>query len=130
MTRSGSWGYGLRMLAILALLGAAAFPLYWMFVTSMTPSSELFAPAARLVPKPSEIGVYRDAFHGTSVTTWVRNSAIVAVGTTVVSLALALFPAYALSRFRFRGMGLVGFGLFITQMLPGDACCTAVRDLR
>jgi multiple sugar transport system permease protein len=118
------------MLAILALLGAAAFPLYWMFVTSMTPSSELFAPAARLVPKPSEIGVYRDAFHGTSVTTWVRNSAIVAVGTTVVSLALALFPAYALSRFRFRGMGLVGFGLFITQMLPGDACCTAVRDLR
>jgi len=65
MTRSGSWSHGVRMLAILALLGAAAFPLYWMFVTSMTPSSELFAPSARLVPKPSEIGVYRDAFHGT-----------------------------------------------------------------
>ncbi len=106
------------MVAILALLGAAAFPLYWMLVTSMTPSSELFAPAARLVPKPSEIGVYREAFGGTSVATWVRNSAIVAVGTTVLSLALAIFPAYALSRFRFRGMGLVGFGLFITQMLP------------
>jgi multiple sugar transport system permease protein len=118
MTRSGSWGHGLRMLAILALLGAAAFPLYWMFVTSLTPSSELFASDARLLPKFSEIGVYRDAFHGTSVTTWVRNSAIVAVGTTLVSLALAIFPAYALSRFRFRGMGLVGFGLFITQMLP------------
>ena len=71
-----------------------------------------------LLPKLSEIGVYRDAFHGTSVTTWVRNSAIVAIGTTLVSIALAIFPAYALSRFRFRGMGLVGFGLFITQMLP------------
>ena len=35
MTRSGSWRHGLRMLAILALLGAAAFPLYWMFVTSL-----------------------------------------------------------------------------------------------
>src|SRR6478752_6330598 len=102
----------------LTLRGAAAFPLYWMFVTSLTPSSELFASDARLLPKFSEIGVYRDAFHGTSVTTWVRNSAIVAVGTTLVSLALAIFPAYALSRFRFRGMGLVGFGLFITQMLP------------
>src|SRR5947199_1849509 len=42
MTRSASWGHGLRMLAILALLGAAAFPLYWMLVTSLTPSSELF----------------------------------------------------------------------------------------
>ena len=51
MTRSGSWGHGLRMLAILALLGAAAFPLYWMFVTSLTPSSELFAADARLLPK-------------------------------------------------------------------------------
>ena len=118
MIRRGDWRHGLRMLAILALLGAAAFPLYWMFVTSMTPSSELFAPSARLFPKPSEIGVYRDAFHGTSVTTWVINSAIVAVGTTLLSIALAIFPAYALSRFRFRGMGLVGFGLFITQMLP------------
>ena len=118
MIRRADWGHGLRVLAILALLGAAAFPLYWMFVTSMTPSSELFAPAARLVPKLSEIGVYREAFHATSVTTWVINSAIVAVGTTLLSIALAVFPAYALSRFRFRGMGLVGFGLFITQMLP------------
>src|SRR5205823_8875886 len=52
MIRRADWGHGLRMLAILALLGAAAFPLYWMFVTSMTPSSELFAPVARLVPNP------------------------------------------------------------------------------
>jgi multiple sugar transport system permease protein len=115
---AGAGRQGLRMVAVLALLGAAAFPLYWMLVTSMTPSSDLFAPDARLVPKPSEIGVYREAFHGTSVTIWVRNSAIVAIGTTVLSLALAILPAYALSRFRFRGMGLVGFGLFITQMLP------------
>ena len=118
MIESGAWRYGLRIVAVLALLGVAVFPLYWMLVTSMTPSSELFADTARVIPNVSEIGVYREAFHGTSVTTWVRNSAIVAVGTTVLSLALAILPAYALSRFRFRGMGLVGFGLFITQMLP------------
>jgi len=118
LIESGAWRYGLRIVAVLALLGVAVFPLYWMLVTSMTPSSELFADTARVIPKVSEIGVYREAFHGTSVTTWVRNSAIVAVGTTVLSLALAILPAYALSRFRFRGMGLVGFGLFITQMLP------------
>ncbi|TMG97845.1 MAG: carbohydrate ABC transporter permease, partial [Betaproteobacteria bacterium] len=41
MTRAGTWQHGLRIAAILGLLGAAAFPLYWMFVTSMTPSSEL-----------------------------------------------------------------------------------------
>ena len=116
--RGGAWRYGFRMAGVLALLGAAAFPLYWMLVTSLTPSSELFAANARLLPTLSEFGVYREAFHGTAVTTWVRNSLIVAVGTTLVSLALAVLPAYALSRFRFRGIGLVGFGLFMTQMLP------------
>ena len=39
------------MLAVLALLGAAAFPLYWMLVTSLTPSSDLFAARPRLLPK-------------------------------------------------------------------------------
>ena len=118
MTRSGSWGHGLRMLAILALLGAAAFPLYWMFVTSLTPSSELFASAARLLPK-----LVRDRCVSRCIPRHVGDD----LGAQqrdrcgryhVVSLALAIFPAYALSRFRFRGMGLVGFGLFITQMLP------------
>ena len=87
-------GHGLRMVAVLAMLGVAAFPLYWMLVTSLTPSSEMFAANARLVPKLSEVGVYGEAFHGTAVATWVRNSLIVAVGTTVVSLALAVLPAY------------------------------------
>jgi multiple sugar transport system permease protein len=40
------------------------------------------------------------------------------VGTTVASIALSVFPAYALSRFRFRGKAALGFGLFTTQMLP------------
>ena len=43
---------------------------------------------------------------------------MVAAGTTILSLAIALFPAYALSRFEFRGKGLLGLALFATQMLP------------
>ena len=49
---------------------------------------------------------------------WLRNSAIVAVGTMVLSILLAILPAYALSRFRFHGKGVLGFVLFATQMLP------------
>ena len=46
------------------------------------------------------------------------NSGIVAAGTTIVSLVLGSLMGYALSRFRFRGRGLIGFLLFITQVLP------------
>jgi multiple sugar transport system permease protein len=115
---AGGWRHAVRMLAVLALLGAAIFPLYWMLVTSLTSSPDLFASPPHLLPNLKEFSVYRDAFAKIPVATWLANSAIVASGTTALSIALALLPAYALSRFRFRGRGLLGFALFATQMLP------------
>ena len=118
MAGSRPWTQGLRMVAVLLILMAAGFPLYWMFVTSLTPSAQLFAVPPRALPTWSEIGVYAEAFRTIPVATWLLNSAIIAAGTTILSIMLAIFPAYALSRFRFRGMGLMGLGLFATQMLP------------
>jgi multiple sugar transport system permease protein len=118
MSRTLSWGHAMRMAAVLALLGAAAFPLYWMLVTSLTPSAELFAPSPRLVPDLSQWAVYSHAFSATAVTTWLRNSAIVAVGTAGLSIVLAILPAYVLSRYRLPAVALLGVGLFVTQMLP------------
>lgn len=117
MRRFG-WQHALRMLAIVALLGAAAFPLYWMLVTSLTPSADLFAAVPHMRPNLGELNVYREAFVNIPVATWLANSAIVATGTMILSIGLAILPAYALSRFRFGGKGLLGFGLFATQMLP------------
>lgn len=110
--------HALRVAAVLVLLSVAAFPLYWMFVTSVTPSAELFSARPRLLPDLTQLGVYPEAFRTIPVGVWLVNSAIVAAGTTVLSIALAILPAYALSRFRFRGKGGLGFALFATQMLP------------
>ena len=118
MRRSIGWQHGLRMLAVLALLVAAAFPLYWMLVTSLTPSADLFAARPRMLPNLDQVTVYQEVFSTIPVATWLANSAIVATGTMALSIALAILPAYALSRFRFKGKGLFGFGLFATQMLP------------
>jgi multiple sugar transport system permease protein len=108
----------IRITGVILLLMLAGFPFYWMFVTSLTPSSELFASRPQFWPTWSEVGVYREAFQKIPVATWLLNSLIVAAGTTILSISLALFPAYALSRFKFSGKGLAGLSLFATQMLP------------
>jgi multiple sugar transport system permease protein len=108
----------LRMIGVLALLGVAVFPIYWMFVTSLTTSAELFAATPQFLPSLSELHVYKDVFNTIPVATWLKNSIIVAAGTTVLSILLAILPAYALSRFKFAGLALLGFILFATQMLP------------
>jgi len=117
-TATMRWGHALRIAAVLLILAAAGFPIYWMFVTSLTPSAELFAVPPRILPTWSQRDVYEEAFRAIPVATWLANSALIAAGTTVLSIGLAIFPAYALSRFRFRGKGLMGLGLFATQMLP------------
>ena len=110
--------HAIRMTLVLALLGVAAFPIYWMIVTSLTLSAELFADTPQMLPDPAQLGNYAATFAQTDVLTWLSNSAIVAVGTMILSIALAVFPAYALSRLRFRGRSVLGFTLFATQMLP------------
>lgn len=116
--KTSPWQHSLRMIGVLALLGVAVFPIYWMFVTSLTTSAELFAATPQFLPSLSELHVYRDVFNAIPVATWLKNSIIVAAGTTVLSILLAILPAYALSRFKFAGLALLGFILFATQMLP------------
>ena len=107
-----------RIIAVLVLLGVAIFPIYWMFVTSLTPSAELFAAGPNLLPRFEQLGIYLEVFNTIPVGTWLWNSFVVAAGTTVLSITLAILPAYALSRFRFAGLAVLGFALFATQMLP------------
>lgn len=116
MNRSTS--HTVRIVLVLGLVGASVFPIYWMIVTSLTSSANLFADTPQMLPDPSQAFNYADTFRSTGVLTWLANSAIVAVGTMVLSILLAILPAYALSRFRFKGKGWVGFLLFATQMLP------------
>lgn len=118
MNSTLSWRHALRIASILAILGVAAFPLYWMLVTSLTPSSELFAPSPRLLPDMTQWSVYGHAFSGTAVAIWLKNSAIVAFGTAALSIALAILPAYVLSRYRIPAVAVLGVALFVTQMLP------------
>jgi len=104
---------------ILAVLGLAVFPFYWMVVTATTPDARLYGGAAQqLVPDPAQFGIFPAVLADSSVFSWLRNSAVIAIGTTLLTLLLAIPIAYGFSRFRFRGKALVGIGLFITQMLP------------
>lgn len=124
-----NWTHHLRVIAVLALLGVAAFPVYWMLVTSMTSSSDLFASTPNFLPDLNQLSTYNDALYSTQLLMWLRNSLIIALGTTVLSLFLAILPAYALSRMSFRGKLLLALGLFVTQMLPEAMLVVPLYDI-
>ncbi len=96
----------------------AAFPIYWMFNTSLSVSAELFGTGQDVWPHLERLGNIPRNLATVSIFALLGNSAFIAFGTTILSLLLAITAAYALSRFKFYGRGLAGFFLFATQMLP------------
>lgn len=117
-TRRFRIGNTAAILIVLVLAGLAIFPFYWMLVTATTPDSGLYGEAPQLWPDLTRLGVFVEVFQASTITRWLVNSLVIALGTTVVTLVLAVPIAYAFSRFSFRGKVLVGIGLFVTQMLP------------
>ena len=109
---------GLFVVMTLALIAIAAFPLYWMLLSASLPIGSLFTTTPTFVPQPHLFDTLAAVLHSSMLTRWLANSAVIAAGTAVLSLAMGVLAAYALSRFRFEGRGAFGFLLFATQMLP------------
>lgn len=112
-------GVGVRTLLAVLLVILAGFPLYWIINTAMTPSDTLYGGGQSLVPDfTRSVHLFSVLVNDNPFLRWMGNSAVVAIGTTVLSLLMATLAAYALSRYKFMGKGVMGFGFFATQMLP------------
>lgn len=112
-------GRGVRTLLALLLTVMAGFPIFWMINTAMTPTRDLYGGRQGFVPDFSRtLEIFQVFTTDNPFLGWMANSAFVAFGTTLLSLALASLAAYGLSRYKFVGKGPLAFGFFATQMLP------------
>lgn len=98
----------------------AVFPFYWMLVTSLKGNAELYD--VRLSPLLIRQGVtleqYRLLLWDTAFLRWLGNSAIVAMATTLISVAASTLAGYAVARLRFRGAHFFGLAIFLTYLVP------------
>lgn len=108
---------GLNLLAWGIVL-AVAFPLLWMVVTSLKPSSELFRRPPTLLPAAPTLEHYWRLLTQTDFLTYFRNSVVLATATTLVTLAIATLGAYSLVRFRYRGREGLAMMVLFTYLLP------------
>jgi multiple sugar transport system permease protein len=103
---------------LLVLLVWTLVPFYWMIATSLKADREIYGFEATLVPHHPTLAAYVRLFQQTPFVKYVRNSTIIAVSTTVVSLVFGCLGAYALARLRFRGRRLIARGLVFTYLVP------------
>jgi multiple sugar transport system permease protein len=95
------------------------FPFYWMSIVSLKPTNDLFD--LKLNPfwiHQFTLENYVYLFQNTEFPEWVKNTIIISVVSTALSVTCSVFIGYALARLRFPGSNFLGVGIFLAYLVP------------
>jgi multiple sugar transport system permease protein len=109
----------LKLLVLIPFMAFVLFPFYWVIVTSFKTTPQISARTSIFWPSPFTIDQYTTLVQATPFLTWFKNSALIAGASTLLSVALSAISAYALTRLKFLGAGVLTAFLLITYLLPG-----------
>ncbi len=104
------------LFVLLSLIFVA--PMYWMFLSSMRPQSEIFGANISLLPTGLSLDNYARLLAETPYVHWFFNSVVQSLGYATLTVALCATGGYALAKYRFRGRTVLFVGVLASQMLP------------
>ena len=114
------WGRILTHLGLLPFIIFAVFPFYHMALTSLKQNRELYDRVANplLIRQGATLEHYSRLLWETEFITWTKNSLLVTILASVVSLIIGTIAAYALARLKFFAVASLGTGIFVTYLVP------------
>src|SRR5262245_36067362 len=109
--------YPLAALLVLVSL----FPFAWMALSSIKELRELYTVPPTWIPVTPTLGNYRKVLFASSIPRYFLNSVVIALGSTLIALVVAVPAAYGFARYRFPGQRLYQASILAGQMLPTAA---------
>ena len=94
------------------------FPFYWVIMTSFKGAEQIRTMRSPFWPDPWTTEHYRYMLMESEFPTWFWNTVQVAVVSTVVSVFVAAFGAYAMVRLKWRGAGFVQTAILFAYLMP------------
>lgn len=113
-------------LIIWVFLLIVLFPIAMIVLASFTAGNSIFVTS--LIPSNLSLQHWGNIFdpNVTRIAIWLRNSAIVAITTSVLAVLLVATTGYAFSRFRFYGRKYGLMSLLLIQMFPAQMSFVAL----
>jgi multiple sugar transport system permease protein len=114
------WFQALTYAVLLVFAVYCLFPFLWMADTAFKPITEVRSAHPSFIIHSPTFKSFSNVLLHTKFMTFFKNSIIVAVITTAISVMVSIFSGYALSRYlRFRGVKAVSVAMILSQMIPG-----------
>lgn len=109
---------------ILALALLVVFPFYWMIITSLKSLDEINGVSTggyqTFFPQIVMWSNYVYVFQKFNFTTYMANTIVVAIFSTLGTLLTTIFAAFAFSRLKFKGRETLFMVFLMTMMIPGE----------
>jgi multiple sugar transport system permease protein len=96
------------------------FPFYWMIITSLKSTTEIRALHQTFFPTNVLWSNYITVFNSFDFLTYVGNTLVVGIISTLGTLITTIFAAFAFARLNFRGKNVIFAILLATMMIPGE----------
>jgi ABC-type glycerol-3-phosphate transport system permease component len=112
---------GLFYLAVVIVVLIALFPFYWILRTALESNSQVAAGVGGsngIIPGSLSGRAFIDVFTQAQFLTPLRNSIIVALATTAVTVVVASLAGYALARLDIRGKGAILAFILLAGFFP------------
>ena len=108
----------IRQIVLVAITLVSLYPVFFMIITALK-SKEEYVYNKFNFPESIAWNNFTEIFIGKNFPTWFLNSIILAVGSVLLSLVIAIFAAFALSRYEFKGRnGILNFIISLMVIPP------------
>lgn len=110
-----------RVLLYIALIAFSVWlllPFFWLVISSLKYSTDVFSIPVRWWPDPVNWNNYVDIWAKTDMALWIRNTMVLAVVVTLLQLFTGSFAAYGFAKMRFPGRDVLFLAYIGTIAVP------------
>lgn len=104
------------LFAVVAFL--ILFPVYWIFISSITPPGELFKMPIDYLPDNPTLDSYKFLIENVGLFAKIGNTILIVGITLIISTVICSMAAYAFSRFQSKGISIAFAFIIATMLIP------------
>ena len=94
------------------------FPVYWIFISSITPSGELFKTPIDYLPDHPTLESYAFLIENVGLLEKIGNTILIVGVTLIVGTILCSMAAYGFARFKSKGISIAFAFVIATMLIP------------
>ena len=103
-------------------------PLYWIFISSVKPSTELFTNPIQWIPRHVTLKSYQTLIYTVGIFPQIKNTLIITGVTLILSTAICILASYAFERYPSKGLSMA-YGLIVfSALIPGIVTARPLYD--